>query len=75
MARASGSNTTEAGVGRSPSFRTTADKVDGQSPRSRGPSSRDLVERKVAFMTDGDLAERLAGIAALADPIRRDLYL
>jgi predicted ArsR family transcriptional regulator len=26
-------------------------------------------------MSDGDLAERLAGIAALADPIRRDLYL
>ena len=26
-------------------------------------------------MTDSDLAERLAGIAALADPIRRDLYL
>ena len=26
-------------------------------------------------MTDGDLTERLAGIAALADPIRRDLYL
>ena len=56
-------------------MRTTAGEVDGQSPRSRGPSSRDLVERKVAFMTDGDLAERLAGIAALADPIRRDLYL
>jgi predicted ArsR family transcriptional regulator len=26
-------------------------------------------------MPDGDLAERLAGIAALADPVRRDLYL
>jgi predicted ArsR family transcriptional regulator len=26
-------------------------------------------------MTDGDLAERLAAVAALADPIRRDLYL
>ena len=26
-------------------------------------------------MTDSDLAERLAGIAVLADPIRRDLYL
>lgn len=26
-------------------------------------------------MISGDLAERLAGIAALADPIRRDLYL
>jgi predicted ArsR family transcriptional regulator len=26
-------------------------------------------------MTDGDLAERLAGLAALADPIRRSLYL
>ena len=26
-------------------------------------------------MTDGDLAERLAGMATLADPIRRDLYL
>jgi predicted ArsR family transcriptional regulator len=29
---------------------------------------------KVAFMTDSDLGEQLAGIAALADPIRRDLY-
>jgi predicted ArsR family transcriptional regulator len=29
----------------------------------------------VALMTHGDLAERLAGIAALADPIRRSLYL
>ncbi len=29
----------------------------------------------MAFMTDGDLTERLAVIAALADPIRRDLYL
>jgi predicted ArsR family transcriptional regulator len=56
-------------------MRTTAGEVDGQSPRLRGPSSRDLVERKVAFMTDGDLAERLAGLAALADQIRRDLYL
>ncbi|HWH99983.1 MAG TPA: helix-turn-helix domain-containing protein, partial [Propionibacteriaceae bacterium] len=26
-------------------------------------------------MTDGDLADRLAGLAALADPIRRSLYL
>src|SRR5215207_9825863 len=26
-------------------------------------------------MTDSDLAERVTGIAALADPIRRDLYL
>lgn len=26
-------------------------------------------------MTDGNLAEQVAGIAALADPIRRDLYL
>ena len=26
-------------------------------------------------MTNGDLADRVAGIAALADPIRRDLYL
>jgi predicted ArsR family transcriptional regulator len=32
------------------------------------------VRREEAFMTDGDLVERLAGIAALADPIRRDLY-
>jgi predicted ArsR family transcriptional regulator len=32
-------------------------------------------QRRWVFMTDGDLAERLAGIAALADPIRRDLYL
>jgi predicted ArsR family transcriptional regulator len=30
---------------------------------------------KVAFVINEDLAERVAGIAALADPIRRDLYL
>ncbi len=29
---------------------------------------------EVAFVTDSDLGEQLAGIAALADPIRRDLY-
>jgi predicted ArsR family transcriptional regulator len=29
----------------------------------------------MAFMSRDDLAERVAGIAALADPVRRDLYL
>ena len=28
----------------------------------------------MAFVTNDDLAERVAGIAALADPSRRDLY-
>jgi predicted ArsR family transcriptional regulator len=33
-----------------------------------------LLLETVAFMTNDDLAERVASIAALADPIRRDLY-
>jgi predicted ArsR family transcriptional regulator len=41
----------------------------------RSLSSRDFFFRKrVAFMTHDDLAERVAGVAALTDPIRRDLY-
>jgi predicted ArsR family transcriptional regulator len=35
---------------------------------------RALLLETVAFMTNDDLAERVASIAALADPIRRDLY-
>src|SRR5215212_3549338 len=35
---------------------------------------RALVSEMVAFMTNDDLAESVASIAALADPIRRDLY-
>jgi predicted ArsR family transcriptional regulator len=34
-----------------------------------------LFLEKVAFVTNDDLADRVAGIAALADAIRRDLYL
>jgi predicted ArsR family transcriptional regulator len=34
-----------------------------------------LFFRKTAFMTRDDLGRRVAGVAALADPIRRDLYL
>jgi predicted ArsR family transcriptional regulator len=46
------------------------------SPRGRAGRRQVIWWRaEVAFMTDSDLAERLAGIAALADPIRRDLYL
>jgi predicted ArsR family transcriptional regulator len=34
-----------------------------------------LFLEKVGFVTNDDLADRVAGIAPLADPIRRDLYL
>ena len=38
-------------------------------------SSRDVYFRRGDVVTHDDLAGRVAGIAALADPIRRDLYL
>jgi predicted ArsR family transcriptional regulator len=38
-------------------------------------SSRGLSFRKMAFMSRDDLAKSVAGVAALADPVRRDLYL
>ena len=45
------------------------------SARGRAGGRHEIWWRaKVAFMTDSDLGEQLAGIAALADPIRRDLY-
>src|SRR3954465_13775951 len=40
-----------------------------------GLPSRGLSFRKMASMSRDDLAERVAGVAALADPVRRDLYL
>jgi predicted ArsR family transcriptional regulator len=38
-------------------------------------SVKGLFLEAAAFMTHDDLPDRVAGIAALADPIRRDLYL
>ena len=42
-------------------------------PRAFRQWSRPL--ERLGFMADSDLAERVAGVAVLADPIRRDLYL
>jgi hypothetical protein len=58
-----------------PAVSMTAGEVDGQSRGRAGCRQETWWRAKVAFVTDGDLAERLAGIASLADPLRRDLYI